>query len=269
MSSYPPDRPQFYAIKYLQWLIESGASMDCGPDTMALLVAVVMMEDQLRYSRAPNFYNEQLVRAAGFGSEPPMISARKRAERLGLLVYIAGAKRRPGVYFTAGFPNDSLANVTGTRREYHTNPEGISQEPVGNVVPSIPNPIPNPRPNPKPTSTSKLRFDAADSDFAKSMFEAVLQIAPKTPKPNLDKWANAIRLMRERDGHSLDDIRRVFAWANADGFWAANILSPDKLRGQFATLDAQMRRKGSSSKTPRPQGAGVNYVANHDTSNQW
>ena len=105
----------------------------------------------------------------------------------------------------------------------------------------------------KKTSESKLRFDKSDLEFAKLMLAKIKLVAPKTKEPNLDKWANTIRMMRETDSLTLDEIREVFVWANADGFWRTNVLSPDKLRAQLPRLDAQRRnpsRGGTVSPDP-------------------
>jgi hypothetical protein len=96
-------------------------------------------------------------------------------------------------------------------------------------------------------TSSKLRFDQKDFEFSERMFSRILEVAPKTKKPNFEKWANTVRLMREADGHSLDEIRQVFEWANLDPFWKTNILSPDKLRSQFSVLDA---KRGNASSSP-------------------
>lgn len=110
-NSYPSAQRQRcqYAIRYIRWLSDSGAAMEIGPDAFAVLVAVASMEDEIHYSRRPNFFNEQLQNRCGIGSEPALIRARKLAIEAGLLDYEPGAKRRPGYYFTTGFPNESLA----------------------------------------------------------------------------------------------------------------------------------------------------------------
>jgi len=129
MSEYPSDRQgTMFGLQYVRWLIESEITVEAGPDAFALLVAVVMAEDRIHYQRAPNFFNEQIQRHSGIGSLPALIRARTRAVRLGLLNYTPSAKRRPGVYFVTGFPNDSLRNPKGIRKESGRNPS-----------PSIPN----------------------------------------------------------------------------------------------------------------------------------
>ncbi len=135
MTDYPTDRHSCgYSIRYIKWLMQSGAVNEIGPDAFALLVAVVMTEDDIHYQRPPNFFNDQLSRQSGIGSEPALISARKKAIQAGLLLYEKGAKRRPGVYFVSGFTNESLAKA-----------KRILSESLANLAPSIPLPLPLPK----------------------------------------------------------------------------------------------------------------------------
>jgi hypothetical protein len=57
------------------------------------------------------------------------------------------------------------------------------------------------------------------------------------------KWADAMRLLHEVDGHSWDEISALIDWCQADDFWRSNILSGDKLREKWDTLTA---KRGSS-----------------------
>ncbi len=75
-----------------------------------------------------------------------------------------------------------------------------------------------------------------DHDLAKRIYEAVLVVNATIKEPNWDRWANSIRLMREQDKRSHDEIWHVFDWANRDSFWCSNILSPDKLREKYPQL---------------------------------
>lgn len=137
-----PDRPQLFAVHYIKWLIDSGTTNESGPDAFALLVAVVMREDEVRYARAVNFFNDQLCRHSGIGSLPALIRARNRAVDLGLLRYEASTKRKPGRYFVDGFPNDSLGKAEGKQDDSLTNRYEIRKESVRNPTPSNPIPIP-------------------------------------------------------------------------------------------------------------------------------
>lgn len=81
--------------------------------------------------------------------------------------------------------------------------------------------------------------------MARWMFNRIREISPGFKEPNLDSWANEVRLMRERDKRTDEQIRSVFEWANQDDFWQSNILSPAKLREKFDQLTIQMKSKGN------------------------
>lgn len=83
---------------------------------------------------------------------------------------------------------------------------------------------------------------ATDEDRALALF-ILGEIKKIDPNAKMGpKWAEDIRLMRERDGRTPEEIKAVFLWANEHEFWRANILSPSKLRQQFTQLLAQRRR---------------------------
>ena len=86
----------------------------------------------------------------------------------------------------------------------------------------------------------KKKYTEDDRKISEWIYSRVLIVSPKAPKPNFDSWANTIRLMRESDKTSRDDICSVFEWANRDEFWKTNILSPKKLREKFSTLHSKM-----------------------------
>lgn len=146
----------------------------------------------------------------------------------------------------SGFQLGSDPDATGTpgETESKTNQEPITknQEPKDSSSEAVASdvdggaddsPLPE---NPKPE-----KFTPDDYRLAERMAQAVLRVAPKSKPPDIAKWADTIRLMRERDGLTLGEITEVFRFAHNDSFWKTNILSPTKLREQFARLDAQMR----------------------------
>lgn len=85
-------------------------------------------------------------------------------------------------------------------------------------------------------SSSKYKFSDEDKYFAEYMVNQIKEINPNLKTPNINSWANEIRLMQERDNRDPFEIKRVFDWANNDSFWRTNILSPAKLRKQFDQL---------------------------------
>lgn len=137
MTEYPMDRQASgYAIRYIRWLSDSGAATEVGPDAFALLVAIVTKEDELHYSRAPNFFNEQLATRCGIVSVHALARARQRAIDAGLLHYEPAAKRRPGRYFVCGFHAQSARNVEGCHAHSAGKAGGIRNPPY--PIPSNP-----------------------------------------------------------------------------------------------------------------------------------
>jgi len=104
---------------------------------------------------------------------------------------------------------------------------------------NAPSPLPSPSPSPLPKPT-RQNFTPDDFAAGEEIFSAILAMNPGHKTPNLETWANEIRLMRERDGRTLEQILDLFRWANSDAFWKTNILSPAKLREKWDAL--QIRR---------------------------
>ena len=94
--------------------------------------------------------------------------------------------------------------------------------------------------NPSSTPVGEtVKFTDDDLRCAEFVFSGVKRAAPKSKQPNLEKWADVVRLMREVDELTHREIAEVFSWANQDPFWSVNILSITKLREKFAALSAK------------------------------
>lgn len=98
---------------------------------------------------------------------------------------------------------------------------------------------------------SKFKFNDDQYRFAEEMFKRISKVAPSMKMPNLESWANSIRLLNESDKVNLNDAWKVFCWANSDSFWSTNILSAEKFRKQYAQLGAKMTN--STSQTMQQQ----------------
>ena len=109
------------------------------------------------------------------------------------------------------------------------------------------------------TSCRTLRSDEQDSALATWTWKLIHDLQPTRKGPNLEKWANTFRLMRERDGRTEADIRALFAWANANDFWQSNILSPQKLREHWDTLKLKKDRPNGKSSNRNLVGAGQRH----------
>ena len=95
---------------------------------------------------------------------------------------------------------------------------------------------------------SKYTYSEDDMALTIHIYESILNIAPHAKKPNYESWANVIRLMRESDKIPIEEIKRVFDWANKDGFWSTNILSTKKLREKFTALSAKANQNEKNSR---------------------
>lgn len=110
-------------------------------------------------------------------------------------------------------------------------------------------------PAPKPPIVDKTLPD--DRKVANWMFDKIVEEFPSTKRSCVPKWANTVRIMREQDKRTHDEIAGLFQWANKDPFWKGNIRSPEKLRKQWDTLSYQ-RRRGQQQR--RSMDEGVMYA---------
>lgn len=74
---------------------------------------------------------------------------------------------------------------------------------------------------------------------------------PDFKQPNLQHWANDIRLAHDRDKRDYDKLDNMVDWCQNDDFWQANILSGKKLRDKYDRLAAEANRKFKANKQVR------------------
>ena len=127
---------------------------------------------------------------------------------------------RTKVYGSSNQYNLSLSTNIGTR---------VVPNSVREVVPKMGH-------KPKREPKKNLRWEKGDMEVAEKIYNLLLVLNPKHKKPNMDSWANEVRLMREQDKHTHKDIMDLFRFANRDNFWKSNILSPKKLREKWDIL---------------------------------
>lgn len=96
----------------------------------------------------------------------------------------------------------------------------------------------------------KPTFSTEDKAFAEWMWQTILKIQPNRKPPNLDKWANDVRLMREIDERTDTEMRELYRRVNAHTFWRTNVLSPSKLREKWD--DLQLKLNGSANVGAHP-----------------
>lgn len=62
-------------------------------------------------------------------------------------------------------------------------------------------------------------------------------------EPDLDKWANTIRLIIESDKRTGKEVQETIVWSAQHDFWSGVILSPTSLRKHFDKMAAQRNKK--------------------------
>lgn len=108
-------------------------------------------------------------------------------------------------------------------------------------------------------SSPKQVYDEQSIHYqlALRLHQNILTNNPDYKKPNLQKWANDVRLMMDQDKRTEEQISYLMDWVQQDSFWKSNILSPSKLREKFDQLvirvkeDIGKQNKSSKKEVPR------------------
>lgn len=117
----------------------------------------------------------------------------------------------------------------------------------------------------KGKNTISLKFETCDMESAQYFFSLIKTNNPGAKEPNLEKWADDIRKIREIDNKPTKHINALMKWAQEDSFWSGNILSPDKLRKKWDQLviKAKKEREEKEKKLvnfpQRAQNEGIKY----------
>ena len=262
MSDYPT-RPKFWAMKVIRTLQKTGAANHIGRDAAWLVTTIATLEDVKRYSGPVAFWNSHLMDVTGFSSKGTFVKARAAAVESGWLIYFEGRKGRAARYWTE-IPENALpflgadvlddAGPDSDQKEKcrpFSGPDLDQQQDsiqTGKRTASGPHSFLCPTPVPDGEGAAFPRVSAkvgSDEDIAtaKWMFDIVLKLQPDHKVPDFNKWANIIRLMRERDGRQDAEIRELFKAADDDEFWQKNIRCPATLRKQWDKLDLRFRKR--------------------------
>lgn len=89
-------------------------------------------------------------------------------------------------------------------------------------------------------SMPKNKFSGEDKKCAEWLAGKLKEFIPDCKTPNINGWAKSVRDMRELDKRTHKDICHVWLWCRKDGFEAANVQSPEKLRKRYDQLKTKM-----------------------------
>lgn len=170
-------------------------------------------------------------------------------ERYGILTsagiqkrYFIACNRRERITVERKYVFDSAVEVglnQGRNIVYvDSNPVSVDENPVngdGSTQRKVPESIvPETKKKPKKEKLPP-RFIEQDEKNAQALLESIRKSDPQyveKAKPDLVKWAEEFRLIREQDGRSQEDIDRLLRTLHLETFWAKNIRSPKALRGE-------------------------------------
>ncbi|MDF2910038.1 MAG: hypothetical protein K0Q56_919 [Sporolactobacillus laevolacticus] len=94
------------------------------------------------------------------------------------------------------------------------------------------------------TSCRKNKFSDEHMALANLLLLLIKENNPNYKVPSsIDKWANDIRLMIERDKRTKEQVEYLIRWSQKDDFWSTVILSPNSLRKGFDKMVARCRQE--------------------------
>ncbi|MFW8578075.1 helix-turn-helix domain-containing protein [Enterococcus entomosocium] len=100
--------------------------------------------------------------------------------------------------------------------------------------------------NKEEVETSSRKYSDEHFRLASKLQNNLIDDFPKEmKKADLDKWADVIRLMEEKDQHTIEQIDYVLDWLPSNSFWFGNIRSAKKLRDKFETLKFEIKTEKS------------------------
>lgn len=131
-------------------------------------------------------------------------------------------------------------------------------------------PEPETKPEPKKKKSRENKFSDEQLALAKLLRREVKKNFPKSREPNIESWADHIRLMMERDKRTAEEVKSAIIWSQNDDFWYSNILSASKLRKQFDKLNAAADREGNSfTKDPSEENTMESWLAPSKDDRDW
>lgn len=257
MGEYP-ERPQYFATHFTRLLFETSAPSEIGIEAVALLILIVHGEDSLRYRRPVRYWNQHLENRLSV-SLGRLNRARKRAIDAGWLAYNPGRRGTMGTYWVEipdrfrdelPFQNGSASGGQAAGNTRNTefpfqNESANGGQTAGKRRANARLSFPLPKDlNPKKNKGGLLKEDL---EVANWIWERIRAMQPERREPDLSKWADTVRLMREREHRTHAEIKDLFELVQRSEFWRVNILSPAKLRDKWDDLMLKLKPVSTKS----------------------
>ena len=152
---------------------------------------------------------------------------------------------------------EPLAGVSDTPGEGSPVPTCVR----AGALPHPPTPIPQPPTSEEPSSSEVAGATSrrGDGDDLRPEMVELLDLLDECIQGNGFKVPNrtkknrdAVRLLLDRDGKTVDQVRAAIRWATGDEFWRGNIRSMSKLREKWDQLSAAAARAKNHAGAQRP-----------------
>jgi hypothetical protein len=143
----------------------------------------------------------------------------------------------------------SMLVVEDKTRKYSLRDNSGMQDVIPEVIPNTPETLPQGsvvKDSLDKVSKVKTLPSEEDVDLARYLELHIRRNLPNFKKPDITKWADEIRKLREIDKRTPEQIKYVITWCQKDSFWKANILSTATLRKQWDKLEARIRSEASN-----------------------
>lgn len=194
--------------------------------------------------------NSALLSLTGL-SEAGIKKARNELVQAGLIEYVRGRKNSfAPKYRIVKLYKDTVRATTsqksspeGTDEVAQTVPQTVAQTVAHKRLTNTDSNLTNK--NKRPRSKASRTYAPTEQPYriAEHLYKRILEHQPDLRKPDLQKWADEVRLAHERDGRDYGKLNKLVDWAQDNDFWQANILSAKKLREKYDILTGQANRE--------------------------
>lgn len=206
--------------------------------------------DQGKLDRTFPMKNSALLSLTGL-SEAGIKKARNELVQAGLIEYVRGRKNSfAPKYRIVKLYKDTVRATTsqksspeGTDKVAQTVPQTVAQTVAHKRLTNTDSNLTNK--NKRPRSKASRTYAPTEQPYriAEHLYKRILEHQPDLKKPDLQKWADNVRLAHEHDGREYDKLAKLVDWAQDNDFWQANILSTKKLREKYDILTGQANRE--------------------------
>lgn len=275
-----PRRDSFFGQQVVRLLTKVAVANQLGPHAFTLLAVVAAQQDAVYGRSVSYFNDQLLplvglrkvdslagirkeCQAAGWLEYTPPPAGTRKAGLYKIIIpasvaHLSDSACDEGDQLVAEYLRGYADGVAGRQSQpyplngHHTQLTGAVAGAVMGNHQSSPSPSPStscPAPlggdfplacNKSKRKRRKLHYSPEDLALVEWFWGLILEMQPGRKPPKLEKWADEIRLMRERDGRSHEEIRGLIDRIQGDKFWRTNVLCPETLREKWDNLTLKL-----------------------------